>query len=70
MSKGDDSYLNKFFKGQNGPDPDPTGTLTVAIMHKNLFDAYINEGFTRSEALQLTCTFITSSAMVPMVPDD
>lgn len=51
-------------------DPDPSGALTLAIHHKHMFDAYMEVGFTREEALQLTCCFLTSMALTPPDPND
>lgn len=51
-------------------DPDPTGIKTVAILHRNLFDEYLNIGFRRAEAVQLVCAFIAASAMEGMGQPD
>jgi len=51
-------------------DPDPSGMLTVAILHKTLFDCYLKVGFHRAEAVQLTGAFITAAAIDKLAPDD
>jgi len=63
----EDLDVTKFFDEH---EPDQSGATELAIIHKSLFDAYLEQGFTRKEAVKLVVSYITVTGLAPDGPDD